>query len=116
MGIEPHWAIWRRIFVASRPLNYQTGGFNCTVCPEVEYFELWTPENNPGRRTRWFYTKDQPVGGQDFGLEEFHLTNALRPRVSWAHELSKEEMMITEPLMEKIQRLRSTPKKAVTGL
>jgi hypothetical protein len=36
--------------------------------------------------------------------------------VSWAHELSKEEMMITEPLMEKIQRLRSTPKKAVTGL
>jgi hypothetical protein len=90
LGIEPHWALWRRIFVASRPLNYQTGGFNCTVCPEVEYFKLWTPENNPGWRTRWFYAKDQPVAGEDFGLEEFCLTNALRPRASWAHELSKE--------------------------
>jgi hypothetical protein len=58
LGIEPHWALWRRIFVTRRPLNYQTGGFSCTVRPEIEYFKLRTPENNPGWRTRWFYTKD----------------------------------------------------------
>jgi hypothetical protein len=88
-----------------RPLNYQTGGFSCMVHPEVEYFKLWMLENNPGWRTRWFYTKDQPATGQDFGLEEFCPTNALRPRASWAHELNKEEMAITEPLMEKIRQL-----------
>jgi hypothetical protein len=74
------------------------------------------PENNLGWGTRWFYAKDQPVASQDFGLEEFHLTNALRPRVSWAHELSNEEIAIIEPLMEKIRQLRSIPEKEVTGL
>jgi hypothetical protein len=32
------------------------------------------------------------------------------------HELSEEEMKITQPLMEKIQQLRATPKKKLSGL
>jgi hypothetical protein len=48
LGIEPHWALWRRIFVIRRPLHYQTGGFSCQVCQDVEYFNLQMPENNPG--------------------------------------------------------------------
>jgi hypothetical protein len=63
------------------------------------------PENNPGWISRWFYARDQPTAGQNFGLEEFCATSALRPRVSWAHELSNEEIAITEPLMEKIRQL-----------
>jgi hypothetical protein len=35
--------------------------------------------------------------------------------VSWRNELSTEEMKITEPLMEKIQQLRATPKKELSG-
>jgi hypothetical protein len=116
LGIEPHWALWRRIFVVRRPLNYQTSGFSCTVRPEVEYFKLRMPENNHGWRTRWFYAKDQPAAGLEFGLEEFRPTNALQPRASWAHELTKEEVAITEPLMEKIWQIRATPEKAVSGL
>jgi hypothetical protein len=27
LGIEPHWALWRQIFVIRRPLPFQTGGF-----------------------------------------------------------------------------------------
>jgi hypothetical protein len=73
------------------------------VRSNVEYFILWMPENNPGWRTRWFYARDQPAAGQNFGLEEFCATNALRPRVCWVHELSNEEIAITEPLMEKIR-------------
>jgi hypothetical protein len=75
------------------------------VHPNVEYFNLQTPENNPGWRTRWFYAKDQPTVGQEFGLEEFRPTNVLWPRASWAHELTKEEMAIKKPLMERIQQL-----------
>jgi hypothetical protein len=105
LGIEPHLVLWRQIFVVRRPLHYQTGGFNRTVCPDIEYFNLRMPENNIGRRTRWFYAKDQPVVGQEFGLEEFQPTNVLRPRESWAHELTKEEMLVTQPLMEKIWQL-----------
>jgi hypothetical protein len=63
LGIEPHWALWRRIFAVRRPLNYKTGSFNCSVRPDVDYFMLRTPENNPGWRTRWFYARDQPAIG-----------------------------------------------------
>jgi hypothetical protein len=105
LGIEPHWALWRRIFIVRRPLHYQIGGFSCTVHPDIEYFKLRMPENNIGWRTGWFYAKDQPAAGQGFGLEEFRPTNVLRPRASWAHELTEEEMVMMKPLMEKIHRL-----------
>jgi hypothetical protein len=52
LGIEPHWALWRRIFAIRCPLPFQTGGFGCQVRPDVEYFNLQTPENNPGWRTK----------------------------------------------------------------
>jgi hypothetical protein len=72
---------------------------------DVPYFNLQTPENNPGWWTKWFYAKDKSSAGEDFGLEEFRATTVLRSRVSWKHELSDEEMRIMEPLMEKIQQL-----------
>jgi hypothetical protein len=97
-------------------LSYQTGGFNCTVHPDVDYFTLQTPENNPGWRTKWFYAKDQPATSQNFGIEDFHATSDLRARVSWAHALTDEEIATTEPLMEKIKQMRSVPGKEVTGL
>jgi hypothetical protein len=116
LGIEPHWALWRRIFIVRHPLQYQTGGFSCQVRPDVPYFNLQTPENNPGWRTKWFYAKDKFSTGEDFGPEEFRATTALRPRVSWRHELSEEEMKITEPLMDKIQQLHATPNKELSGI
>jgi hypothetical protein len=116
LGIEPHWALWRRIFAVRHPLRYQIGGFSCQVRQDVPYFNLQTSENNPGWRTKWFYAKDKFSAGEDFGLEEFRATTVLRPRVSWRHELSDEEIKITEPLMEKIQQLRATPKKELLGI
>jgi hypothetical protein len=86
------------------------------VRPDVDYFNLQMPENNPGWRTKWFYAKDKSSNGENFGLEEFQATGVLRPRVSWKHDLSDEEMKITEPLMEKIQQLRATPKKELSGI
>jgi hypothetical protein len=105
----------RWIFAVTRPLSYQTGGFNCSVRPEVDYFNLRTLENNPRWRTKCFYAKDQPTAGQNFGIKEFRAASDLRPRLSWAHTLTSEEMSIIEPLMKKIAQLRSTPGKEVTG-
>jgi hypothetical protein len=36
--------------------------------------------------------------------------------VSWRHELSEEELKTTEPLMERIQKLRAMPKKELSGV
>jgi hypothetical protein len=65
---------------------------------------------------KWFYAKDKSSAGENFGLEEFRATTALRLQVSWRHELSEEEMKIKEPLMEKIQQLLATPKKELSGV
>jgi hypothetical protein len=83
---------------------------------EVDYFDPRTPKNNPFWRTKWFYAKDQSAAGQTFGLKEFRVTSDLRPRVSWGHVLTEEEMATTEPLMQKIAQLQSTPRKEVTSL
>jgi hypothetical protein len=116
LGIEPHWALWRRIFVIRRPLPFQIGGFSCQVRLDVPYFNLQTPKNNPGWRTKWFFAKDKSSSGETFGLEEFQATVNLRPHVSWKHDLSDEEMKITEPLMKRIEQLRATLKKELSGL
>jgi hypothetical protein len=71
LGIEPHWALWRQIFVIRHPLHYQTGGFICQVRQDVEYFSLRMLENNPSWRKKWFYAGDRPSAGQEFRLEEF---------------------------------------------
>jgi hypothetical protein len=71
LGIEPHWALWRWNFMIRQPLQFQTGGFGCQVYPDVPYFNLPTPENNLGWRTKWFYAKDKPSDGEAIGLEEF---------------------------------------------
>jgi hypothetical protein len=65
---------------------------------------------------KWFYARDKTSAGQNFGLEEFRPTTVIRPRASWAHELSEEEMKIMQPMMEKIQQLRATPKKELSGI
>jgi hypothetical protein len=36
LGIKTHWVLWRRIFVIRRHLHYQTDGFSCQVCQDVE--------------------------------------------------------------------------------
>jgi hypothetical protein len=86
------------------------------VHQDIDYFNLQTLENNPGWRTKWFYAKDKPSAGQNFGLEEFWPTTIIRPRALWAHELFEEEMKITQPVMEKIQELWATPKKELSGI
>jgi hypothetical protein len=116
LGIEPHWALWRRIFIIRRPLQFQTGGFSCQVRSDIPYFNPQTPKNNPGWRTKWFYAKDKSPAGENFGLKEFQAITDLRPRASWKHEPSDEELQIIEPLMKNIQELRSTPKKELSGI
>jgi hypothetical protein len=102
LGIEPHWALWRKFSPSGSLCIIRLVALAAKVCPDVTYFNPQTPKNNPGWRTKWFYAKDKSSAGENFGFEEFRATTILRPRVSWRHKLSDEEMKITESLMEKI--------------
>jgi hypothetical protein len=35
LGIEPHWALWKRIFSVKRHRPSPAGGFGCRVRPEI---------------------------------------------------------------------------------
>jgi hypothetical protein len=47
------------------------------VRPDIEYFNLQTPENNAGWRTKWYYAKDRSSDDENFRLEEFQPTGVL---------------------------------------
>jgi hypothetical protein len=115
LGIEPHWAQWKRIFGMRHLAPYQAGGFGCFVRSGMKYIILRTPKNNPGWQTKWFYVRDVPTTGRDIGLKEFRAASDLQVRQSWENVVSAKEMAITEPLIQNILELRSTPGKEVTG-
>jgi hypothetical protein len=72
LGIEPHWALWRRIFIIRRPLAYQTGGFNFSVRPKVDYFNLRTQTTHSGGQNgsmpRTNLLLAEPSGSKNFAL------------------------------------------------
>jgi hypothetical protein len=111
-GSNPTGHFGVEFFIIRHPSHYQTGGFSCQVRQDIEYFNLQTPKNNPGWRMKWFYTKDKSSTGQNFGLKAFWPTTVIRPRASWAHELSEEEMKITQPLMGRSNSFRPRPRKS----
>jgi hypothetical protein len=53
LGVEPHWALWRRIFLIRHPLPYQTGGFGVQVRPSVSsnLLKTLTPPPSSGARS-----------------------------------------------------------------
>jgi hypothetical protein len=95
LGVEPHWALWKRIFGVKRQALYQTRGFGCFMRAKLKYFNLRTLENNLGWQQKWLYVKDQPSAGREIGLEEFRVASDLQARQSWENSLSEEEMAIT---------------------
>jgi hypothetical protein len=71
LRIEPHWALWRQIFAIRHPLRYQTGGFSCQVRPDVPYFNLQTPKNNPAGGRNGFMPRISPPLAKTLGLRNF---------------------------------------------
>ena len=115
LGIHPHWALWKRIFsvklhteAASEGEKHgppcTTGAFGIQVTKNVSYFDMKFVASVQNWRRRWFYLK----GTASDGIPPFNPHAVLSRRKSWNHQLSAEELQLTEPLVEQIAALRNT--------
>ncbi|KAK1617634.1 hypothetical protein QYE76_023151 [Lolium multiflorum] len=61
LGVQPNWALWKRIFLLRRNgspnVAYNIGGVIC-VRPDVEYFDVKFPDSVQGWRKKWLYVHE----------------------------------------------------------
>ncbi|KAK1631190.1 hypothetical protein QYE76_005505 [Lolium multiflorum] len=59
LGVQPNWALWKRIFClrrnGSHGVAYNIGGVVICVRSDVDYFDVKFPDSVQGWRKRWLY-------------------------------------------------------------
>ena len=117
LGVFPHWGLWKHLFDVKRSCkSYQTGGVQVSVKSNVTYFNLEQRESVQGWRSKWFYIKDQPVVGQQFGLTPFDPSAQVKRTRAWRHELTDAERAVVAPLYLRVEELKKTAGREVSGL
>ena len=117
MGVFPHWGLWKHLFDVKRSCkSYQTGGVQVSVKSNVTYFNLEQRESVQGWRSKWFYIRDQPILGQQFGLTPFDPAARVKRTRAWRHELTDAERAEVAPLYLRVEELKKTAGREVSGL
>ncbi|KAK1628993.1 hypothetical protein QYE76_003308 [Lolium multiflorum] len=66
LGVQPNWALWKRIFFCRRNgsanVSYNIGGVVICVRPDVEYFDVKFPDSLQGWRKKWLYIHEENHG------------------------------------------------------
>ncbi|KAK1661123.1 hypothetical protein QYE76_049282 [Lolium multiflorum] len=61
LGVQPNWALWKRIFFCRRNgspnVAYNIGGVVISVRPTVDYFDVKLPDSVQGWRKKWLYIR-----------------------------------------------------------
>jgi hypothetical protein len=120
LGIDPHFLLWRALFrlrpsvaLSKKP---ELGGACISVCSESQYLEFSMAASVQGRRTRWFYIKDQKNSPSDkYGLAPFDASQELKKLALWDLPPTEAEMEEIKPLLARIQELKSGRGGALSG-
>ncbi|KAK1649127.1 hypothetical protein QYE76_066932 [Lolium multiflorum] len=120
LGVQPNWALWKRIFClrrnGSHGVAYNIGGVVICVRSDVDYFDVKFPDSVQGWRKRWLYVHEESSDSMEYNIAPFDgKTKILRHR-SWDAEASEEEILATEALMTRIRELQSTRGKELSGI
>ena len=82
---------------------FDVGGFGISVRPDVEYFELNKVDSAQNWRRRWFYIRDEPGSGQQYGLEPFLAKSEVVKKRAWKNMLDDVEAAEAAKLMERLR-------------
>ncbi|KAK1626001.1 hypothetical protein QYE76_000316 [Lolium multiflorum] len=120
LGVHPHWGLWKHIFYL-RCNNfgsaiYNVGGVCICVRPDVGYFDLKFADSVQGCCKKWLYVKDEPTGGQLYGLSHVDMSQEILRRKSWEAEATPEEIAATESLVLRLKSLQNTPGQELSGV
>ncbi|KAK1558117.1 hypothetical protein QYE76_017271 [Lolium multiflorum] len=120
LGVQPNWALWKRIFClrrnGSHGVAYNIGGVIICVRSDVDYFDVKFPDSVQGWRKRWLYVHEESSDSMEYNIAPFDGKAKILRRRSWDAEASEEEKLATEALMTRIRELQSTRGKELSGI
>jgi hypothetical protein len=120
LGVQPNWALWKRIFFCRRNgsanVSYNIGGVVICVRPDVEYFDVKFPDSVQGWRKKWLYIHEENHGSVEDNIPPFDGTEKICRRRSWDAEATDEEKAATEALMTRIHQLQNTRGQELSGV
>ncbi|KAK1680726.1 hypothetical protein QYE76_041574 [Lolium multiflorum] len=120
LGVQPNWALWKRIFClrrnGSHGVAYNIGGVVICVRSDVDYFDVKFPDSVQGWRKRWLYVHEESSDSMEYNIAPFDGKTKILRRRSWDAEASEEEKLATEALMTRIRELQSTRGKELSGI
>ncbi|KAK1615712.1 hypothetical protein QYE76_021229 [Lolium multiflorum] len=120
LGVQPNWALWKRIFFCRRNgspnVTYNIGGVVIYVRPTVDYFDVKLPDSVQGWRKKWLYIQEENHGCAEDNIPPFDGAEKIFRRRSWDAEATEEERASTETLMARIHELQNTRGKELSGI
>ena len=120
LGIQPNWALWKRIFClrrnGSHNIAYNIGGVVICGRPDIEYFDVKFPDSVQGWRKRWLYVHEESSNSVEYNIAPFDGNAKILRRRSWDAEATEEEKTATEALMSRIHELQNTCGKELSGI
>ncbi|KAK1629168.1 hypothetical protein QYE76_003483 [Lolium multiflorum] len=120
LGVQPNWALWKRIFFCRRNgsanVAYNIGGVVISVRSSVNYFDVKLPDSVQGWRKKWLYIREENNGCAEDNIPPFDGAEKILRRRSWDAEATEEERTSTEALMTRIHELQNTRGKELSGI
>ncbi|KAK1648060.1 hypothetical protein QYE76_065865 [Lolium multiflorum] len=120
LGVQPNWALWKRIFFCRRNgspnVAYNIGGVVICVRPDVDYFDVKFPDSVQGWRKKWLYIHEENHGCAEDNIPPFDGAKKIYRRRSWDAEATEEEKTATGALMTRIHELQNTRGKELSGI
>ncbi|KAK1646066.1 hypothetical protein QYE76_063871 [Lolium multiflorum] len=94
LGVQPNWALWKRIFFCRRNgspnVAYNIGGVVISVRPTVDYFDVKLPDSVQGWRKKWLIQEENHGCAED-NIPPFDGAEKILRRRSWDAEATEEE-------------------------
>ncbi|KAK1594687.1 hypothetical protein QYE76_037545 [Lolium multiflorum] len=120
LGVQPNWALWKRIFFCRRNgspnVAYNIGGVVISVRSTINYFDVKLPDSVQGWRKKWLYIREENHGCAEDNIPPFDGAEKILRRRSWDAEATEEEKASTEALMTRIHELQNTRGKELSGI
>ncbi|KAK1651810.1 hypothetical protein QYE76_069615 [Lolium multiflorum] len=120
LGVQPNWALWKRIFCirrnGSHNVAYNIGGVVICVCSDVEYFDVKFPDSVQGWRKKWLYIHEESSNPVEENIAPFDGEAKILRRRSWDAEATDAEKLAIEALMTRIHELQNTRGKELSGI
>ncbi|KAK1692591.1 hypothetical protein QYE76_009288 [Lolium multiflorum] len=120
LGVQPNWALWKRIFClrrnGSHNVAYNIGGVVICVRSDVEYFDVKFPDSVQGWRKKWLYIHEESSNPVEDNIAPFDGEAKILRRRSWDAEATEAEKLATEALMTRIHELQNTRGKELSGI